>query len=70
MKFLLDKVVVGSICRYDIGIKFIMNGCNVYDGRNYIFVVGLDDECYIYLLKYKVIFLDKNEKGIYVNVYC
>ncbi|XP_011433226.3 guanine nucleotide-exchange factor SEC12 [Magallana gigas] len=63
VKFLSDKAVAGSICRHDTGTKSIMNGCNVYDGRNHIFAAGLDDECHIYSLKYKVTSPDKNEKG-------
>lgn len=67
VKFLSDKAVAGSICRHDTGTKSIMNGCNVYDGRNHIFAAGLDDECHIYSLKYKVTSPDKNEKGTCIN---
>lgn len=68
VKFLSDKAVAGSICRHDTGTKSIMNGCNVYDGRNHIFAAGLDDECHIYSLKYKVTSPDKNEKGTCIKL--
>ena len=63
VKFLSDQAVAGSICRHDTGTKSIMNGCNVYDGRNHIFAAGLDDECHIYSVKYKVTSPEKKEKG-------
>ncbi|XP_022316787.2 guanine nucleotide-exchange factor SEC12-like isoform X1 [Crassostrea virginica] len=62
VKFLSDQAVAGSICRHDTGTKSIMNGCNVYDGRNHIFAAGLDDECHIYSVKYKVTSPEKKEK--------
>jgi hypothetical protein len=62
-----DKAVAGSICRHDTGTQSIMNGCNVYDGRNHIFAAGLDDECHIYSLKYKVTSPEKKDKGLLLN---
>lgn len=70
VKFLSDKAVAGSICRHDTGTKSIMNGCNVYDGRNHIFAAGLDDECHIYSLKYKVTSPEKNQKGTCTYALC
>ncbi|XP_062576650.1 prolactin regulatory element-binding protein-like [Saccostrea cucullata] len=64
VKFLSEKAVAGSICRHDTGSKSIMNGCVVYDGRKNLFAAGLDDECHIYSLKYKVGSPEKKEKGI------
>ncbi|XP_033737895.1 prolactin regulatory element-binding protein-like isoform X1 [Pecten maximus] len=49
------KLQAVSICRHDTGSQAIMNGTNVYDGRHHHFAAGLDDECHVYSLKYKVI---------------
>ena len=32
-----------------------MNGASFYDGRNHMFAAGLDDECHVFSVKYKVV---------------
>lgn len=48
-------VHASSICRHDLGRQAAMNGAAVYDGRHHLFAGGLDDECHLFSLKYKVI---------------
>ena len=49
------KVLSSSVCRHDLGDQAPMNGVSYYDGRNHLFAAGLDDECHLFKLKYKVI---------------
>ena len=56
-----DKLIASSICRHDTGTKAVMNGCCHYDGRKHVFAAGLDEYCYIYTLKYKVVSPEKNK---------
>ncbi|KAL4236549.1 hypothetical protein ACF0H5_004934 [Mactra antiquata] len=55
IKLTEDGFNAGSVCRYDLGTQAPMNGCTMYDGRNHLFAAGLDDECHLFSLKYKVI---------------
>ena len=50
-----DKILSSSVCRHDVGIQAPMNGASFYDGRNHLFAAGLDDECHLFSLKYKVV---------------
>ena len=63
IKPLERKVLASSICRHDVGDQAIMNGCSVYDGRNHLFAAGLDDECHVFSLKYRVTSPQKKSKG-------
>ncbi|KAJ8306061.1 hypothetical protein KUTeg_016606 [Tegillarca granosa] len=61
IKLVDGKVYTSSICRHDTGTQAIMNGSNFYDGRHHMFAAGLDDECHVYSLKYKVKSPEKNK---------
>ena len=63
MQLLENRVLVSSICRHDTGDKAIMNGGSDYDGRHHLFAAGLDDECHVFSLKYRVTSPDKRKKG-------
>ena len=45
-----------------------MNGAAIYDGRNHKFAAGLDDECHLFSLKYKVITPAKNTTGNFLTL--
>ena len=50
-----DKILSGNVCRHDLGAQAPMNGASYYDGRNHMFAAGMDDECHLFSLKYKVV---------------
>ena len=55
MKRSSDGIQASSICRHDVGRQAPMNGATAYDGRHHMFAAGLDDECHLFSLKYRVI---------------
>ena len=46
--------IASSICRHDVGLQAPMNGAIVSDGKHHMFAGGLDDECHLFSLKYKI----------------
>ncbi|KAL3870130.1 hypothetical protein ACJMK2_042741 [Sinanodonta woodiana] len=57
------RIVTSSICRHDTGSKAAMNGAIFYDGRNHNLAVGLDDECHILSVKYKIVSPSDSHEG-------
>lgn len=47
--------LASSVCRHDVGLQAPMNGSTVSDGKHHLFAGGLDDECHLFSLKYKII---------------
>ncbi|KAK3089037.1 hypothetical protein FSP39_000316 [Pinctada imbricata] len=62
LQLLENRVLANSICRHATGDKAIMNGGSDYDGRHHLFAAGLDDECHVFSLKYRVTSPDKRKK--------
>ncbi|KAL5017543.1 hypothetical protein ScPMuIL_007132 [Solemya velum] len=56
-----DRLRSASICRHGTGTQAVMNGDSFYDGRRHVFAAGMDDECHIFSMKYKVISSEKEE---------
>ncbi|XP_060608572.1 prolactin regulatory element-binding protein-like [Ruditapes philippinarum] len=56
-----DGIHASSVCRHDLGLQAPMNGATLYDGRHHMFAGGLDDECHLFSLKYRVISPQKSE---------
>ncbi|XP_052776236.1 prolactin regulatory element-binding protein-like [Mya arenaria] len=53
-----------SVCAHDVGSQAPMNGATVYDGRNHLFAAGMDDECHLFSMKYKVVSPAKTVQNI------
>lgn len=60
-----DKCIASMVCHHDTGSMAIMNSDNFYDGRNHTLAVGMDDECHIYNLKYKVVSPNKAKGNLF-----
>ncbi|XP_064624555.1 prolactin regulatory element-binding protein-like [Lineus longissimus] len=48
------KLQAQSAFRYDTGTSAIMNSATVDDGKRYVLAVGMEENCKVYSLKYKV----------------
>ena len=65
-----DKILSGNVCRHDLGAQAPMNGASYYDGRNHMFAAGMDDECHLFSLKYKVVSPTKQGMLCIYSFYC
>lgn len=66
ISFADDRIKATSVNRLDTGNQAVMNSATYSDGRNHLLAIGMDNECHLYSLKYKVVQTEettKSEKG-------
>ena len=54
MKSTDEGCTASKLCRHETGSRAIMNSASMYDGKRYIVAVGMDQDCQLYQMKYKV----------------
>ncbi|XP_052255731.1 prolactin regulatory element-binding protein-like isoform X1 [Dreissena polymorpha] len=57
-----DGYMASSVCRHDVGPQAPMNSACAFDGRNHLLAAGMDDECHLFSIKYKVISPSKKDQ--------
>ncbi|XP_064617266.1 prolactin regulatory element-binding protein-like [Liolophura sinensis] len=55
LKSVGDSCLASCVHSHDTGSQATMNSSAFYDGRNHVYAAGMDDECHLFSLKYKVI---------------
>lgn len=64
VSFADERIKATSVTHLDTGSQAVMNSATYSDGRHHLLAIGMDNECHLYSLKYKVVQTeDKKSEG-------
>lgn len=63
VSFADERIKATSVTHLDTGAQAVMNSATYSDGRHHLLAIGMDNECHLYSLKYKVVQTEDKKSG-------